>query len=106
MCFITKSFVSFVCGLSVQGHAQVAKTLGTLSANVHLTNNNGWTACMMAAARGFANSTRTLCTLGSDMHAQNSAGDTAKSIAKKQRHVEVLQVLDEFTIIPTTKGFE
>ena len=78
------------------GVKEACKVLLKLGADPNILNDNGWTACMIAASQGKSNAMRVLVDGGADMEVKNDIGWTSLLVAAnagKPKAVKMLLLL-------------
>ena len=75
------------------GHLAVMRFLVSEGADIHVRDENGWTALMWAAQGGHLDVVRFLVVEGADIHARNNVGDTALVLAAQGGHLALVRFL-------------
>jgi hypothetical protein len=84
---------------SQEGHAEVVKLLLDRGAQINIQSNIGLTAVMFSSCHGRIECARLLLQRGADMSLKTKTGMTAKDEAAKQRHVDIVQLLNEVSMV-------
>jgi ankyrin repeat protein len=79
---------------ALRGYLKITALLQAHGANMNARDRQGMTAMMWAASKGQAATVRQFLDAGADPGLENNAGQTAATLAEKNRHKAIVEILE------------